>query len=88
MSYIKVPYNEMIQRAGVIQQQSEAVLAEVARLSQTVDSLDWMGQRATKFKDLWGRARPQMEEWAKILEDFATELRLQGERMKHVDESF
>lgn len=88
MSYIKVPYNEMIQRAGVIQQQAEAVRAEVTRLDSSVKSVEWMGQRAGRFFDMWEQARPQMLEWAAILEAFSTELHQQGERMKRVDESF
>ena len=88
MSYIKVPYNEMIQRASVIQQQAELVRAEVQNLDGTVHSVEWMGQRAGHFFDMWEEARPQMLEWAAILEAFATELRQQGDRMKRVDESF
>ncbi len=88
MSYIKVPYNEMIQRAGVIQQQAEMVRAEVQRLDGSVKSVEWMGQRAGRFFDMWEEARPQMLEWAAILEAFSAELRAQGERMKQVDESF
>lgn len=88
MSYIKVPYNEMIQRAGVIQQQAEMVRAEVQRLDTAVKTVEWMGQRAGRFFDMWEEARPQMLEWAAILEAFSTELRTQGERMKQVDESF
>jgi WXG100 family type VII secretion target len=85
MSKIIVPYDEMIQRAGTIRQQAELVRAEVQILDANVKNVEWMGNRARRFFDMWEQARPQMLEWARILEAFAAELEDQGRRIRDVD---
>jgi WXG100 family type VII secretion target len=87
-SMIKVPYQEMQQRAGVIRQQASLVRAEVQALETNVDSVEWMGNRARRFFDMWEEARPMMLQWADILEAFADELEQQARRMEAVDNSF
>lgn len=85
---IKVPYEEMFSRSRTIQQQAELVRAEVQKLDNEVQSLEWMGQRASKFQETWQSARPFMLEWATTLETFASELHDKATRMKNADTNF
>ena len=87
-SMIKVPYTEMQQRASTIRQQASLVRAEVQALETNVDSVQWMGNRASKFFNMWEEARPAMLQWADILDAFADELDAQAKRMEAVDNSF
>ncbi|KXK24674.1 MAG: hypothetical protein UZ15_CFX003000183 [Chloroflexi bacterium OLB15] len=85
---IRVPYTELFQRAASIRQQAEVVRQEISTLDETVTSIDWMGQRAQRFFNMWEEARPQMQQWVTILESFATDLENQARRMQTADESF
>ncbi len=85
---IRVPYTELFQRAAAIRQQAEVVRQEINTLDETVTSIDWMGQRAQRFFNMWEEARPQMQQWVTILESFATDLENQARRMQTADESF
>ncbi len=87
-SMIKVPYVEMQQRAATIRQQASLVRAEVQALEANVDTVEWMGNRARRFFDMWEEARPQMLQWADILDAFADELDQQAKRMEMVDNNF
>jgi WXG100 family type VII secretion target len=85
---IRVPYSELFQRAASIRQQAEVVRQEINTLSQTVESINWMGRRAERFFNMWEEARPQMENWVTILTSFATDLENQARRMQTADEAF
>jgi WXG100 family type VII secretion target len=85
---IRVPYTELFQRAASIRQQADVVRTEIGTLNETVASIDWMGQRAQRFFNMWEEARPTMEQWVTILESFATDLENQARRMQSADESF
>ncbi len=85
---IRVPYTELFQRAAAIRQQAEVVRQEINTLDETVTSIDWMGQRAQRFFNMWEEARPQMQQWVTILESFATDLENQARRMQTADEAF
>jgi WXG100 family type VII secretion target len=84
---IRVPYTELFQRAARIRQQAEVVRTEIQTLTRTVESIEWMGKRADKFFATWHDARPEMETWVTILENFASELENQARRMQAVDEA-
>lgn len=84
--YIRVPYAELLQRAGRIRQEAEVVRSEIATLKQTVDDIQWLGKRATRFFQTWHETVPDMEAWAAILEKFADELEDQARRMQAVDD--
>lgn len=86
--YIKVPYAELYQRASRIRQEAQTMRAELQTLGETVDNLQWMGKRASKFFSLWGETRPDMEKWIQILETFADSLEEQARRMQAADEAF
>jgi len=88
MSMIKVPYVEMQQRAATIRQQATLVRAEVEALDNNVKSVNWIGNRASHYFSMWEQARPQMLQWAQILDAFADELDQQAKRMEIVDNSF
>lgn len=83
---IRIPYEELYQRAARIRQQAELVRTEVRTLSQTVESVEWMGRRAENFFKMWNDARPEMENWALILERFADDLESQARRIQAVEE--
>lgn len=85
---IKVPYTELLQRAQRIRQQAEVVRQEIQTLSETVESIQWIGRRADRFFAMWETAKPEMESWALILENFANDLELQAQRMQAADEAF
>lgn len=85
---IKVPYAELFVRAARIRQEAEAVRAEIQLLTETVESIQWMGKRAEKFFSLWQETKPEMENWASILENFATNLEAQARSMQAADEGF
>lgn len=85
---IRVPYTELFQRAASIRQQAEVVRQEINTLDETVTSIDWMGQRAQRFFNMWEEARPQMQQWVTILESFANDLENQARRMQTADEAF
>ena len=85
---IKVPYTELFQRATRIRQEADAVRTEIQLLTETVDSIQWMGKRADKFFSLWQDAKPEMETWVKTLEAFANSLEQQARSMQAADEGF
>jgi WXG100 family type VII secretion target len=85
---VKVPYTELLQRAQRIRQQAETVRQEIQSLNETVESIQWIGRRADRFFSMWETARPEMESWATVLENFANDLELQAQRMQAADESF
>jgi WXG100 family type VII secretion target len=85
---IKVPYTELFQRAARIRQEADAVRAEIQLLTETVDSIQWMGKRADKFFTMWQETRPEMETWVQTLENFANNLEAQARSMQAADEGF
>lgn len=85
---IKVPYEELFQRAATIRTQADLVRNEIKTLDGTVESIEWMGQRADKFFTMWRDAKPDMEAWAAILDNFAADLEQQARRMRAADEAF
>jgi WXG100 family type VII secretion target len=85
---IKVPYAELFVRAARIRQEAEAVRAEIQLLTETVESIQWMGKRAEKFFTLWQETKPEMETWAATLENFAASLEAQARSMQAADEGF
>lgn len=85
---IRVPYTELLHRAGRIRQEAETIRREVQALKTTFDGLTWMGRRAERFFALWHETVPEMEQWASVLEAFATELEDQARRMQLADEAF
>ena len=85
---IRVPYTELFQRAARIREQADAVRREIQTLSHTVESIDWIGSRASRFFGMWAEARPEMERWAASLDGFADELEAQARRMQAADEGF
>ena len=85
---IQVPYTELFQRATRIRQQAETVRGEIRTLQETVDSIQWIGNRAERFFGMWDEARPEMESWVTILESFASDLENQARRMQQADEAF
>lgn len=85
---IRVPYTELFQRAARIRQQADALRAEIRTLSETVDSVLWMGKRADRFFGMWAEAKPEMENWVAVLENFATDLENQARRIQAVDDGF
>ncbi len=85
---IKVPYAELFVRAARIRQEAEAVRAEIQLLTETVESIQWMGKRAEKFFTLWQETKPEMETWATTLENFAASLEAQARSMQAADEGF
>jgi WXG100 family type VII secretion target len=85
---IRVPYVELFQRAQRIRQQSDVVRSEIQSLNDTVESIQWMGNRAERFFAMWEEAKPEMENWVLILESFANDLENQARRMQAVDETF
>jgi WXG100 family type VII secretion target len=85
---IKVPYTELFQRATRIRQEADAVRTEIQLLTETVESIQWMGKRADKFFSLWQEAKPEMETWVQTLEAFAASLEQQARSMQAADEGF
>lgn len=85
---IKVPYSELFERAARIRQEADAVRTEINRLTQAVESIQWMGRRADRFFNMWNDARPEMETWVQTLEAFANDLEDQARRMQAADESY
>lgn len=85
---IRVPYTELIHRAARIRQEAETIRREVQTLKSTIDGLSWMGRRAERFFTLWNETVPEMEQWAAVLESFASELEDQARRMQIADEAF
>jgi WXG100 family type VII secretion target len=85
---IKVPYSELFQRASVIRSKADLVRGEIKKLDGTVANIQWMGQRAQKFFDMWAQAKPDMEAWATILDNFANDLETQARKMQAADERF
>lgn len=86
--FVRVPYTELFQRASCIRQEADNVRSEIKILSETVENIQWIGKRAERFFALWDETRPEMEEWVRILEGFATSLEEQARRMQTADESF
>lgn len=86
--FIRVPYAELLQRAARIRQEADNVQAEIRRLEEAIDSLQWMGKRAERFFQMWERARPEMQAWVTTLEAFANGLEAQARRMQAADEAF
>lgn len=86
--FVKVPYAELFARAARVRQEADAVRAEIQRLSETVESIQWIGKRADRFFTLWEETRPEMENWVRVLEGFAAELEDQARRMQAADEGF
>ena len=86
--FIRVPYAELLQRAAHIRQEADNVRAEIQRLEEAVESLQWMGKRAQRFFQMWERARPEMQQWVTTLEAFASSLEAQARRMQAADEAF
>lgn len=82
---IKVPYTELFSRATTIRQQADSVRSEIRTLSETIGSIQWMGNRADKFFRMWDDSKPKMEEWASTLENFAADLEEQARRMQDAD---
>lgn len=86
--YVKVPYAELYQRASRIRQEADTIRNEIATLRQSVDGIQWMGKRASRFFTLWNETLPEMETWVTTLENFANELEDQARRMQGADEAF
>jgi WXG100 family type VII secretion target len=85
---IKVPYSELLLRAQAIRQEAEATRAEIQALRQAIESIQWMGKRADKFFTMWENSRPEMENWALLLDNLALSLEMQAQRMQSADEAF
>ncbi len=86
--FVRVPYVELFQRASRIRQEADIIRAEIQTLTETVENIQWMGRRAERFFALWDDTRPEMEDWARILEGFAVSLEEQARRMQAADETF
>ena len=86
--FVKVPYVELYQRAIRIRQEAQAIRTEIRTLTETVENIQWIGKRASKFFALWDDTRPEMENWVRILENFADMLEDQARRMQAADEAF
>ncbi|MDQ7024079.1 MAG: WXG100 family type VII secretion target [Anaerolineae bacterium] len=86
--FIRVPYVELYQRAARIRQEADSVRAEIQRLEEAVETVQWMGKRAERFFQMWERARPEMQQWVTALEAFARSLENQARRMQAADEAF
>lgn len=86
--WVRVPYTELVHRAGRIRQEADTIRAEIRTLKSTVESLQWMGRRAERFFTVWNETLPEMEQWVHILESFASELEDQARRIQLADESF
>ena len=84
---IRVPYTELLQRAGRIREQADAVRREIQQLTQAVESIDWIGGRAGRFFSMWADAKPEMQRWADALDGLAEELEAQARRMQAADEA-
>lgn len=87
-NYVKVPYAELFQRAARIRHEADIIRNELHRLNESVESIQWMGQRADRFFTSWNETRPDMEHWISILEKFADDLEEQARRMQAADESY
>jgi WXG100 family type VII secretion target len=85
---IKVPYSELYQRAARIRQEADAVRGEIQLLTETIESLQWMGKRADKFFAMWQETKPEMETWVQTLDNFANSLEAQARSMQAADEGF
>lgn len=85
---IKVPYPELYQRSATIRSQAEIVRQEIQSLDAQMQSLEWMGNRASHFQQNWNNAKPQMVKWAEALEAFADDLHNQAQRMERADNNF
>jgi WXG100 family type VII secretion target len=85
---IKVPYTELYQRAARIRQEADAVRGEIQLLTETIESLQWMGKRADKFFAMWQETKPEMETWVQTLDNFANSLEAQARSMQAADEGF
>lgn len=86
--WVKVPYTELIHRAGRIRQEADTLRAEIRTLKGAVENVQWMGKRAERFFTVWNETVPEMEQWVSILEGFAAELEDQARRMQLADEAF
>jgi WXG100 family type VII secretion target len=84
---IKVPYTELFQRAARIREQADSVRHEIDSLTQTVESIEWIGSRASRFFSMWSQSKPDMERWAATLNNLADELEAQARRMQAADEA-
>ncbi|HLU08165.1 MAG TPA: WXG100 family type VII secretion target [Oceanobacillus sp.] len=85
---IQVPYTELFQRATRIRQQADIVSSEIENLAGVVDGIQWIGQRAERFFNMWAEAEPEMRSWVQILRSFADDLENQARRMQAADEAF
>ncbi|GAB1421017.1 hypothetical protein MASR2M15_11490 [Anaerolineales bacterium] len=86
--FIKVPYTELYQRASRIRQEADSIRVELNALKDAIQSIEWMGQRADRFFNMWEETVPEMESWILSLENFAQELEAQARRMQAADEAF
>jgi WXG100 family type VII secretion target len=86
--FVKVPYAELYQRAARIRQEAQAIRVEIQTLAETIENIQWIGKRADRFFGLWDDTRPEMENWVRILENFADTLEDQARRMQAADEAF
>jgi len=86
--FVRVPYVELYQRAARIRQEAQVIRAEIQTLTETVETIQWMGQRAERFFALWEETRPEMEGWVRTLESFADALEDQARRIQAADEAF
>lgn len=64
--WVRVPYTELVHRAGRIRQEADTIRAEIRTLKSTVESLQWMGRRAERFFTVWNETLPEMEQWVQI----------------------
>jgi WXG100 family type VII secretion target len=86
--WVRVPYTELVHRAGRIRQEADTIRTEIRVLKTAIESVQWMGRRAERFFTVWNETVPEMEQWVQILESFAAELEDQARRMQLADESF
>ncbi len=88
MTYtIRLTPPDLRNRADVISNNAGTVAREVEAIAQIIDSLrpTFLGNRASNFFKEFDAARGDMEQWSKLVNSFAEELRAAANRLESAD---
>lgn len=86
---IKLTPSELRKYADEIERYAEIVRKEVQDTGMEIDSLrpTFLGQSATKFFQQFNQSRSDMEQWDKIVRNFAVQLREAADRLQRADQA-
>jgi len=66
--------DELLRRAAKMHADANDVLEEVGKLNTVIASLDWIGNRADRFRAAWSETQSSAQHWAANLHDAANVL--------------